>query len=81
MALHVAVLSDDIVAMQVLLESCWECSPWSETTRGGVTPLLLACEKGRLAAVQLLLTRSGSNTLVGGLNPLILVLEIVCSRD
>ncbi|RLO08987.1 hypothetical protein DYB28_000202 [Aphanomyces astaci] len=59
--LLVAIVADDIVAMQILLEPRWKCSPWTETVRGGVTPLLVACEKGRLAAVQLLLAQPSSS--------------------
>ncbi|RHZ20610.1 hypothetical protein DYB37_001985 [Aphanomyces astaci] len=74
--LLVAIVADDIVAMQILLEPRWKCSPWTETVRGGVTPLLVACEKGRLAAVQLLLAQPSSSiqglrgNTVHGLTPL-----------
>ncbi|ETV95579.1 hypothetical protein, variant [Aphanomyces invadans] len=61
-ALVVAIVADDLAAIQILLEPKWKCSPWNESKQGGVTALLVACEKGRLAAVQVLLAQPGSSS-------------------
>ncbi|KAG9412348.1 hypothetical protein AC1031_015272 [Aphanomyces cochlioides] len=60
-ALLVAVVANDMVAINVLLERQWKCSPWFETSHGGVTALLVASEKGRVEMLERLLALPGAS--------------------
>ncbi|KAH9132783.1 hypothetical protein LEN26_007289 [Aphanomyces euteiches] len=60
-ALLVAVVANDMVAINVLLERPWKCSPWVETSHGGVTALLVASEKGRVEILERLLALPGAS--------------------